>query len=147
MTPGSREASRSFLLGAGGAEMGAKVRILLLAIFGVVGTLARYGLEGAVQHRSGSSFPYGTLSVNLVGCFLLGLVGKFALNHVSISPDWRVGLTVGLFGAFTTFSTFSWETVRMLEDGEWMKGTVYVAASVLLGPIVMLAGIRLGDAI
>ncbi|HEV2222391.1 MAG TPA: fluoride efflux transporter CrcB, partial [Candidatus Acidoferrales bacterium] len=129
------------------AEKGAKVRILLLAVFGVAGTLARYGLEGAVQHRSGSSFPYGTLSVNLVGCFLLGLVGKFALNHVAISPDWRIGLTVGLFGAFTTFSTFSWETVRMLEDGEWVKGSAYVAASVLLGLIVMLAGIRLGDAI
>lgn len=123
------------------------MRILLLAVFGVVGTLARYGLEGVVQHRSGSSFPYGTLSVNLLGCFLLGVVGKFALNHVSISPDWRIGLTVGLFGAFTTFSTFSWETIRMLEDGEWMKGTVYVATSVLLGLIVMLAGIRLGDAI
>ena len=134
-------------MGARGAEMGANVRIFLLAVFGIAGTLARYGLEGVVQHRSGSSFPYGTLSVNLLGCFFLGVIGKFALNHVSISPDLRIGLTVGFFGAFTTFSTFSWETIRMLEDGEWMKGTAYVAASVLLGLIVMLAGIRLGDAI
>ncbi|HEV2617199.1 MAG TPA: fluoride efflux transporter CrcB [Candidatus Acidoferrales bacterium] len=123
------------------------MRILLLAVFGVAGTLARYGLEGAVQHRAGSSFPYGTLSVNLLGCFFLGLIGRFALNHVVLSPDWRIGVTVGFFGAFTTFSTFSWETVRMLEDGEWVKGLTYIAASVLLGLILMLAGIRAGDAI
>ncbi|MGH9711073.1 MAG: fluoride efflux transporter CrcB [Candidatus Acidiferrales bacterium] len=123
------------------------MRIFLLAVFGVAGTLARYGLEGVVQHRSGSSFPYGTLSVNLLGCFFLGLIGKFALNHVAISPDWRIALTVGFFGAFTTFSTFSWETVHMLEDGEWVKSLAYVAASVVLSLIVMLAGIRLGDAV
>ncbi len=123
------------------------MRILLIAVFGIAGTLARYALEGLVQHRSGSSFPFGTLSVNLLGCFLLGLIGKFALNHAVISPDWRIALTVGFFGAFTTFSTFSWETVRMLEDGEWMKGLAYVGASVVLGMIVMLVGIRLGDSI
>ncbi|MGB6525500.1 MAG: fluoride efflux transporter CrcB, partial [Candidatus Acidiferrales bacterium] len=102
------------------------MRIFLLAMFGIAGTLARYGLEGAVQGRSGSGFPYGTLSVNLLGCFFMGLAGKFALNHVSISPDWRIAITAGFFGAFTTFSTFSWESVRMLEDGEWMKGLIYV---------------------
>ena len=123
------------------------MRILLLAGFGIVGTLARYGLEGLVQGRMGSSFPFGTLCVNLSGCFLMGLVGKFALNHVSFSPDWRIGITVGLFGAFTTFSTFSWESVRMLEDGEWTRGLLYVAASVLVGLAFMLAGMRLGDAL
>lgn len=121
------------------------MRFALLAVFGIAGTLARYGLEGAVQNRAGASFPYGTLVVNLVGCFLLGLVGKFSLNHIVISPDWRIALTVGFFGAFTTFSTFSWETVRMLEDGEWTKGIVYVAASVVIGLIVMLVGMRIGD--
>ncbi|MGC1106004.1 MAG: fluoride efflux transporter CrcB [Candidatus Acidiferrales bacterium] len=123
------------------------MRFALLAVFGIAGTLARYGLEGAVQSRSGASFPYGTLVVNLVGCFLLGVVGKFSLDHVVISPDWRIALTVGFFGAFTTFSTFSWETVRMLEDGEWTKGMVYVAASVVIGLIVMLVGMRIGDAL
>ena len=121
------------------------MRILLLAAFGVAGTLARYGLEGAVQSRAGSGFPYGTLSVNLLGCFFLGVVGKFALNHAAISPDLRVGLTVGFFGAFTTFSTFSWEAIHLLEDGEWAKSLLYVAASVLLGLAGMLAGLRLGD--
>jgi fluoride exporter len=123
------------------------VRILFLAVFGVAGTLARYGLEGAVQGRSGSGFPYGTLSVNLLGCFFLGLIGKFALNHAVVSPDLRVGLTVGFFGAFTTFSTFTWEAIHMLEDGEWTKGLAYVGASVLVGLAATLLGMRLGDAI
>lgn len=123
------------------------MRILFLAVFGVAGTLARYGLEGAVQSRVGSSFPYGTLSVNLLGCFFLGVIGKFALNHAAISPDLRVGLTAGFFGAFTTFSTFSWEAIHLLEDGEWTRGLFYVVASVLLGLAGMLAGLRLGDAI
>lgn len=123
------------------------MRILFLAVFGIAGTLARYGLEGAVQTRVGSAFPYGTLSVNLLGCFLLGVVGKFALNHAAISPDLRVGLTVGFFGAFTTFSTFSWETIHLLEDGEWTRGLLYIAASVILGLIGMLAGLRIGDEI
>lgn len=123
------------------------MRIFFLAMFGIAGTLSRYGLEGVVQSRVGSVFPYGTLSVNLLGCFFLGIVGKFALNHVAISPDLRVGLTVGFFGAFTTFSTFSWETIHLLEDGEWTKGLLYIAASVLLGLAGMLAGLRLGDAV
>ncbi|HEV2289752.1 MAG TPA: fluoride efflux transporter CrcB [Candidatus Acidoferrales bacterium] len=123
------------------------MRILLLAGFGIAGTLARYGLEGLIQERTGSGFPFGTLCVNLSGCFLLGLVGKFALNHVSISPDWRIGITVGFFGAFTTFSTFGWESVRLLEDGEWTRALLYILASVLVGLVFMLAGMRLGDAL
>ncbi len=123
------------------------MRVFLIALFGVAGTLARYGLEGAVQTRGGAAFPLGTLTVNLSGCFLLGLVGRFSLNHLWVPPDWRVGLTVGLFGAFTTFSTFSWETVRMLDGGEWRKAAVYVGASVLAGLLLMLLGMRLGDAL
>jgi len=78
------------------------LRIFLLIVFGVAGTLARYGLQGVVQYRTGSSFPSGTLVVNLVGCFLLGGMGQFALNHISFSPEWRIGLTVGFFGAEVT---------------------------------------------
>ena len=87
--------------------------------FGMAGTLARYGLQGVVQERTGSTFPSGTLAVNLSGCFLLGIIARYALQHLSFPPDLRIAVTVGFFGAFTTFSSFSWETVRMLEDGEW----------------------------
>lgn len=121
------------------------MRILLIAIFGAVGTLTRYGLQGIVQVRAGGAFPYGTLLINLTGCFLLGLIGQLTLNRLLISPDWRVAITVGFFGGYTTFSSFGWETAKMLEDGEWLRATTYVAASVFVGLFLSVAGIRLAN--
>jgi fluoride exporter len=123
------------------------LRIMLLLVFGGAGTLARYGLDGWIQYRVGAAFPAGTLTVNVLGCFLLGAIGQFGLNHLSLPPDWRIGLTTGLMGGFTTFSTFSWETAHLLEGGEWAKGSLYVAASLLGGILAMMAGMRLGNAL
>jgi CrcB protein len=127
------------------SRIGAILRILLIAIFGAVGTLARYGLQGVVQIRAGGAFPYGTLLINLTGCFLLGLIGQFTLNRMLISPDWRVAITVGFFGGYTTFSSFGWEAAKMLEDGEWLRASTYVAASVFVGLFLSVAGIRLAN--
>jgi CrcB protein len=125
--------------------MGANLRLTLIAVFGAIGTLARYGLQGLVQAGARGTFPYGTLLVNLSGCFLLGLIGQFTLNRMMISPDWRVAITVGFFGGYTTFSSFGWETAKMLEDGEWLPATTYVAASVVAGLLLSIAGIRLAN--
>jgi CrcB protein len=121
------------------------LRLTLIAFFGAIGTLARYGLQGVVQIHTTSTFPFGTLLVNLSGCFLLGLIGQFTLNRLVISPDWRVAIAVGFFGGYTTFSSFGWETAKMLEDGEWARTTVYVAASVVAGLLLSVAGIRLAN--
>jgi CrcB protein len=121
------------------------LRLTLIAIFGAVGTLARYGLQGVVQIRTASTFPYGTLLVNLSGCFLLGLIGQFTLNRMVISPDWRVAIAVGFFGGYTTFSSFGWETAKMLESGEWAWATAYVGASVFVGLLLSVAGIHLAN--
>jgi CrcB protein len=121
------------------------LRILLIALFGAVGTLARYGLQGVVQIRMASTFPYGTLLINLTGCFLLGLIGQMTLNRVLVPPEWRMAIAVGFFGGYTTFSSFGWETAKMLEDGEWLRATTYVAASVVLGLLLSVAGIRLAS--
>jgi fluoride exporter len=123
------------------------VRITLLIVFGAIGTLARYGLQGVVQERTGSAFPYGTLVVNLAGCLLLGSVAQYGLKHLTIPPEWRVGITVGFFGAFTTFSTFSWETIHLLEDGEWMRAGVYILTSVVGGLGFVFLGMRIADRI
>ena len=131
----------------GRAGRGADLRIALLIIFGAVGTLARYGLQGLVQERAGASFPAGTLAVNLTGCFLLGGVAQYALHHLSIPPEWRIGITIGFFGAFTTFSTFGWETVKMLEEGDWARAGLYVGASLIGGLFAVIAGIRIADRI
>jgi fluoride exporter len=121
------------------------LRLLLIAIFGAIGTLTRYGLQGFVQVRTSDTFPYGTLLINLTGCFLLGLLGQLTLNRMVISPEWRVAMTVGFFGGYTTFSSFGWETAKMLEDGEWLRATTYVAASVVVGLFLSVAGIRLAN--
>jgi len=123
------------------------LRLTLIAIFGAIGTLARYGLQGVVQVRTGGAFPYGTLIVNLSGCFLLGLIGQFTMNRLVISPDWRVAIAVGFFGGYTTFSSFGWETAKMLEDGEWLRATTYVAASVVAGLFLSVVGIHLANKI
>ena len=121
------------------------MRILLIALFGAVGTLARYGLQGLVQVRTGGTFPYGTLLVNLSGCFLVGLITQFTMNRMVISPDWRMAIAVGFFGGYTTFSSFGWETAKMMEDGEWLRASAYVTASVVAGLFLSIAGIRLAN--
>jgi CrcB protein len=121
------------------------LRLFLIATFGAIGTLARYGLQGLLQIRMGSTFPYGTLFINLTGCFFLGLLGQIMLNRMIISPEWRVAITVGFFGGYTTFSSFGWETAKMMETGEWLRATTYVAASVIFGLLLSVAGIRLAN--
>jgi fluoride exporter len=121
------------------------LRLAWIALFGALGTLARYGLQGAVQFRAGGTFPYGTLIVNLSGCFFLGLISQFTLNRLVISPDLRVAIAVGFFGGYTTFSTFGWETAKMLEDGEWLRAAVYLGTSVIVGLLLTFAGIRLAN--
>jgi fluoride exporter len=123
------------------------LRILLIAVFGAIGTLARYGLQGVVQMRAGSTFPHGTLIVNLTGCFFLGMIGQFTLNRMVMSADWRTAIAVGFFGGYTTFSSFGWETAKMLEDGEWLRATTYVGVSVIAGLLLAVAGIRLANRI
>ena len=123
------------------------MRIFLLIVLGAAGTLARYGLQGLIQNRIGPGFPTGTLVVNLLGSFLVGLIGQYSLNHLSIAPEWRIGLTIGFLGAFTTFSSFSWEVVRMLEGGEWLNVGGYLTASVLGGILAAIVGIRIGNVI
>jgi fluoride exporter len=126
-------------------RIGDNLRLLWIAIFGAIGTLARYGLQGVVQIRTGGVFPYGTLLINLTGCFFLGLLGQFTLNRMVISPEWRVAMTVGFFGGYTTFSSFGWETAKMLEDGEWLRASVYAGTSVVVGLFLSVAGIRLAN--
>ena len=130
---------------AGPAADRSKLRLILIAVFGAIGTLARYGLQGFVQVRTGGTFPYGTLLVNLTGCFLLGLIGQFTMNRTVISPDWRMAIAVGFFGGYTTFSSFGWETIKMVEDGEWLKAAIYVFTSVVFGLLLTFLGIRIAS--
>ena len=121
------------------------MKIFLIALFGAIGTLARYGLQGAVQIRMGGGFPYGTLLINLSGCLLLGFIGQLTLNRMLVSADLRMAIAVGFFGGYTTFSSFGWETAKMLEEGAWLRASTYVGVSVIAGLLLSVAGIRLAN--
>jgi fluoride exporter len=118
------------------------LRIFLLVVFGSIGTLARYALQGLVQYNLETTFPAGTLAVNLIGCFLLGGIGQYGLDHLALPPDWRIAMTVGFVGAFTTFSTFTWETERLFEDGDWLRACIYVTVSLMGGLMLLRAGMK-----
>lgn len=106
--------------------------IVAIALFGALGCLARYLLAGWVYAFVGRGFPYGTLTVNVAGAFLIGLIMEFSLRTTLIPQELRIGLTIGFLGGLTTFSTFSYETFRLLEDGEFITAAVNVLASVLV---------------
>ena len=116
-----------------------------VALGGALGALARYGISGWVYDRMGESFPWGTLVVNLVGCLALGLVIRW-LQVSAVSPEVRPFLTIGVLGAFTTFSTFSYETMALLQEGQWLRAGLYMGGSVVLGLIAMVAGMALATA-
>ena len=117
---------------------------VMLAIFGAAGTLARYGLQGLVQSRAGSGFPSGTLVVNLSGCVVMAAIARYAFDHLWIPAHLRTAVLIGFFGAFTTYSSFSWEAVRMLEDGDWAKAGLYVGGTLIGGFLATALGIYIG---
>ncbi len=115
--------------------------LIAIAAFGALGCLARYLLSGWVYDWFGRAFPWGTLAVNVIGAYLIGLIMEFALRSTLISPTIRIGLTIGFLGGLTTFSTFSYETFRLLEDGEFVVAFGNVLASVLVCLVFTWLGI------
>jgi CrcB protein len=119
------------------------VKILYLGIFGGFGCVARYLVSGWVYDLSGKALPYGTLAVNVIGSLLLGLIMEGSLRSTLLSPELRFGLTVGFMGGFTTFSTFSYETVRLLEEGSLVAAGANVLLNVTVCIVAALVGIYL----
>lgn len=118
-------------------------RYLLVALGGALGSLLRYGLGAWVQALTGPSFPYSTLLINALGSFLIGVVIRLSLEG-ALSGEGRLFLAVGVLGGFTTFSTFSYETLALIQDGEVWRAFLYVFFSVFLGLFLVLLGYRLG---
>lgn len=112
---------------------------LLIALGGAAGSVLRYLLGGVVQRSTSSGFPLGTMVVNVSGCFLIGILVRQFLN-MQLSNDLRALLIVGFCGGFTTFSSFSADTLALIEGGEYARATVYVFLSVILCLLATLAG-------
>jgi CrcB protein len=112
---------------------------LLIALGGAAGSVLRYLLGRVVQGTSSSGFPIGTMVVNVSGCFLIGIFVRQFMN-MQLSPELRALLIVGFCGGFTTFSTFSAETIGLIEGGEYARASTYVALSVGLCLLATLGG-------
>jgi CrcB protein len=119
-------------------------RLLLLALAGALGSLARYGLAGVVQRAFDGGFPFGTLAVNVLGCMLFGVVWTLAEERLVISGETRFVLLVGFMGAFTTFSSYAFETGAMLRDAEWSMAIANIVAQNVLGITSFFVGVALG---
>ncbi len=104
--------------------------IAYIAFGGIIGTLSRYLLQGWIQTRTGTSFPIGTLAINLAGSLVLGFVVRYATGSTVVSPEVRAGLTIGFCGAFTTMSTFSYESMTLLADGEYFRAALYMGGTI-----------------
>ena len=108
------------------------VNLIVIGIGGFFGAIARYGLTSLLQKDTSSSFPFGTLAANVLGCFLMGILAYLVQERELFPPATRGFLLIGLLGAMTTFSTFSIETVRLLQGGKWMFAFGNILGSVLL---------------
>ena len=106
--------------------------LIFIAVGGAAGALLRYWMSNSVYTLFGRSFPYGTLSVNVTGSLIMGLCYVFLFERMDIGVQWRAGLMIGLLGAFTTFSTFSIETLNLIESGEQIRAGMNILLSVTL---------------
>jgi len=120
-------------------------QVLQLVIGGALGTLSRYSMSVFVYKIFGADFPYGTLAVNLTGCFLVGFLASITEDRFVFGSNIRVFLMIGFCGAFTTFSTFILETSNLIKDGETLRALLNVLLSVIVGFIIFRLGVLAGD--
>lgn len=116
--------------------------ILIIGIGSFIGGISRYLLSQSIQNKFLSAFPFGTMSVNIIGCFLIGII--FGLTERgNVTMEWRLFLVTGFLGGFTTFSSFSNETVGLLRDGQLWHAFTYIISSVVIGLLATFSAISL----
>ena len=122
-------------------------KLLWLAVAGAIGTLSRYALAGFVQRLAGGVFPWGTLAVNGLGCFVFGVIWAMAGERLALGPELRTIVLVGFLGAFTTFSALISESGLLAMDSEWLWATANLLVQNVLGIVTFFLGLLLGRTI
>lgn len=123
------------------------MKLLLIALAGGFGTLARYGLSGLVQRMTGATFPWGTFVVNVAGCFLFGLVWSLLEERLAVAGQWRAIVLIGFMGAFTTFSSFAYDSAGLMRDAQWGLAALNVIGQNALGLACLFLGLAAGRSI
>jgi CrcB protein len=118
-------------------------KYFLIAFGGALGSLARYSVGSMVANRMGTRFPYGTFVINITACLIIGFSLTWIGRHTDINPAWRFLIPIGFVGAYSTFSTFEWETFTGLQTGAFLIAALYVSLSFLLGLIAVWLGVLL----
>jgi CrcB protein len=122
-------------------------KYLLIAVGGALGSIARYWVGSTIAERMGVRFPYGTLVVNISACLVIGFTLTYMGRRADLNPAWRYLLPLGFIGAYSTFSTFEWETLSTMRSGAFFLATLYAGGSLILGLAATWCGAMLGEAL
>jgi CrcB protein len=120
-------------------------KYLLIAAGGALGSIARYWVGSAVSDRMGIRFPYGTLLVNITACIIIGFSLTYLGRRADLSPVWRYLIPIGFIGAYSTFSTYQWETLSSLRAGAFLLAALYSLGSLVLGLVAVWCGSRVAE--
>ena len=120
-------------------------KFLLVGLGGALGSMTRYWLGSTIANRWGTRFAFGTLTINVIACAAIGFSFTFLTAHLNISPAWRFLIPVGFIGAFSTFSTYEWETLAEVRSGAFALAALYAVGSLVLGLAATWAGAALGE--
>jgi CrcB protein len=123
------------------------MKFLWIALGGALGAIARYTVGVWIYERVGTRFPYGTLVANVTGCFLIGLVLTILDAHLDLNPAWRYAIPTGFIGAYTTFSTFEYETLHAMQSGQPVTAFLYFGSSLLAGFAAVWIGMQCGKVV
>ena len=122
-------------------------KYLLIGIGGALGTIARYWVGSTIGSRMGIRFPYGTLVVNITACLVLGFTLTYMGKRADLNPAWRFLLPVGFIGAYSTFSTYEWETLSTIRSGAFALAALYAVGSLVVGLAAVWCGAALAEAL
>lgn len=120
-------------------------KYLLIALGGALGSIARFWIDSEIANRTGIRFPYGTFVVNISACLIIGFSMTFLARRADLNPAWRYLVPIGFVGAYSTFSTFEWETLSTLRTGAFFMASLYVVASVFVGLAAVWCGSWVAD--